>query len=679
MPGNIEEDSAQLDLWGGPGPQTNPIPLEEDRGRLPSGHHPDEPFDQVGSVWESDLPHDVAAAAKKILPRDRDRRQCVEELESTAANRGLTYRQVLEAYAECVSGLAESAESSPQASPKGGLVPPEALIERMRQALDALERHYPLDCRIEHAPGDDVTITNPLDVAEYFRPAIAHLTQEQLRVLWLDTRNQVIGQHMAHQGDNKSSMVRAADVFRQPMAAGASSVILAHNHPSGNSGPSPEDIKITKELKQVADQLGIELLDHVVIGRSGHGDYTSLNERDLLQTRKVKERRADIRAPSGASPPGDSDGPPGIHENVTREREQAGAPAKRLEKPDSSRGSVKPLCSAAEENSRQGQETGPGPYISKPGSYAGQAHPQGPGSRKVRAARSSNGRSPVGAAGAAQARGPVVPAIAVNRGMINEARLVLSSPFRSSGPGPVYGPPQPPLDELHGTTMTPEMVGDMDSNTFGDDDYTVDQRVKAARWLMAAYELNRRRPVYPRIWYPPGLYLLGGKMGGGKTLIGTNLAVIFAICGWPTYSSAAFLFGKRFDEAQVFAFPNFVAPGCFLFLDELHAIYGRYQGSATRNQTMAQATASFRKQRITCFGTTAREWLVGGDLKASVLGLGYPYQPDPPDPAPRHPGRTGQSGGITPNRGVARSCGRASARGSKWSASAAPNTPIPTT
>ncbi len=88
-----------------------------------------------------------------------------------------------------------------------------------------------------------------------------------------------------------------------------------------------------------------------------------------------------------------------------------------------------------------------------------------------------------------------MPAIAVNRGMINEARLVLSSPFRSSGPGPAYGPPQPPLDELHGTTITPEIVGDMDSNTFGDDDYTVDQRVKAARWLMAAYELNPNPPL----------------------------------------------------------------------------------------------------------------------------------------------------------------------------------------
>ena len=121
-------------------------------------------------------------------------------------------------------------------------------------------------------------------------------------------------------------------------------------------------------------------------------------------------------------------------------------------------------------------------------------------------------------------------------------------------------------------------------------------------------------------------------MGDGKTLCATNIGVTYMMCGWPVYSTAAFLFGKRFDEAQTYAFPKFVSPGCFLFADELHAIYGRYQGSATRNQTMAQATASFRKQKILCFGATAREWLVGGDLKASVLGLGYPYRSRPAGP-----------------------------------------------
>ena len=353
MPGKIEEDPAQLDLWGGPGSQTNPIPLEEDRGRLPSGHHPDEPFDQVGSVWESDLPPRVSKAAKKILPRDRDRQRCVEELESTAANRGLTYRQVLEAYAECVSGLAKAGESGPQAGPKGSLVPPEALIERMRQALDALVLHYPLDCRIEHAPGDDVTITSPEDVAEYFRPAIAHLPQEQLRVLWLDTRNQIIGQHMAHQGDHNSSLVRAADVFRQPMAAGASSIILSHNHPSGDPDPSPQDVKITKELKEVADQLGIELLDHVVIGRGGNGRYVSLAERNHLPTRQRSYKMDDPPGPFEITSPAGPGEPFEGRVGGTPRRDQREGAIAPLEKPDLTHGSVKPLCAAAETKTTQ--------------------------------------------------------------------------------------------------------------------------------------------------------------------------------------------------------------------------------------------------------------------------------------------------------------------------------------
>ena len=225
-----------------------------------------------------------------------------------------------------------------------------------------------------------------------------------------------------------------------------------------------------------------------------------------------------------------------------------------------------------------------------------------------------------------------MPAAAVTRALLDQARHVLSESFRPTGRPPVYGPPQPPLEELHGETFTPEMVGDMGPNPFGEDDYTVDQRVKAAQWLLDAYELNRQRPIYPRVWYQPGLYLLSGKMGDGKTLCATNIGVTYMMCGWPVYSTAAFLFGKRFDEAQTFAFPNFITPGCFLFADEFHAIYGRYQGSATRNQTLAQATASFRKQRILCFGTTAREWLVGGDMKASILGLGYPYRSRPKGP-----------------------------------------------
>ena len=224
--------------------------------------------------------------------------------------------------------------------------------------------------------------------------------------------------------------------------------------------------------------------------------------------------------------------------------------------------------------------------------------------------------------------------IPVSKDMIVAARRQLTvtarMPVSPEAAKHQFGPPQPPLEELHGVTITPEMVGDMDRNQFGEDSYSVDARVSAAKWLMEAYEINRLRPVYPRIWQEPGLYLLSGSMGGGKTMVCANIGVIFMMCGWPPYSTAGFLFGKRFDEAQTFAFPNFITPGCMVFADELHAIYGRYTGASIRGQTMAQATASFRKQKIYCFGTTAREWMLAPDIKASILGLGYPRRSAPP-------------------------------------------------
>ena len=226
--------------------------------------------------------------------------------------------------------------------------------------------------------------------------------------------------------------------------------------------------------------------------------------------------------------------------------------------------------------------------------------------------------------------------IAVNKDMIARAKAQLTGMAGTSITREEaqyqHGPPQPPLDELHGVTITPEMVGDMPRNMFGEDSYSVDERVRSAKWLMETYEINRLRPVYPRIWQEPGLYLLSGSMGGGKTMYCANLGVIFMMCGWPPYSTAGFLFGKRFDEVQTFAFPNFITPGCMVFADELHAIYGRYTGASIRGQTMAAATASFRKQKIYCFGTTAREWMLGPDIKASILGLGYPRHSSPPGP-----------------------------------------------
>ena len=105
------------------------------------------------------------------------------------------------------------------------------------------------------------------------------LAQEQLRVLLLNTRNQVMGQRVIYIGNVNSSVVRPAEVLRAAVIDSAPSIIITHNHPSGDPTPSPEDVSITRELVQAGKLLGIDLLDHVVIG----GDrWVSLKERKLM-------------------------------------------------------------------------------------------------------------------------------------------------------------------------------------------------------------------------------------------------------------------------------------------------------------------------------------------------------------------------------------------------------------
>ncbi len=108
------------------------------------------------------------------------------------------------------------------------------------------------------------------------------LAQEQLRVVLLDTRNRVLDVVMIYQGPPRrmnSTVVRMAEVFREAILAYAPNVILVHNHPSGDPSPSPEDASMTKQALEAGRLLGIELLDHIVIGR---GRFVSLKDQGVL-------------------------------------------------------------------------------------------------------------------------------------------------------------------------------------------------------------------------------------------------------------------------------------------------------------------------------------------------------------------------------------------------------------
>ena len=105
------------------------------------------------------------------------------------------------------------------------------------------------------------------------------LAQEQLRVLLLNTRNGVMAQRLIYQGTVNSSAVRPAEVLRPAVTGAAPSIIISHNHPSGDPTPSPEDVAVTRDLVAAGKLLDIEVMDHIIIGA---GRFVSLKEKGLM-------------------------------------------------------------------------------------------------------------------------------------------------------------------------------------------------------------------------------------------------------------------------------------------------------------------------------------------------------------------------------------------------------------
>ena len=116
-------------------------------------------------------------------------------------------------------------------------------------------------------PSDPWLIRTPTDVAEPLVDAMGSLEREELRVLLLDTKNVVRAQRTVYRGNLAGSSVRVGEVYRDAVRTCAAAIIVAHNHPSGDPGPSGEDLRITAELAEAGRLLDIELLDHLVIGR----------------------------------------------------------------------------------------------------------------------------------------------------------------------------------------------------------------------------------------------------------------------------------------------------------------------------------------------------------------------------------------------------------------------------
>jgi len=131
------------------------------------------------------------------------------------------------------------------------------------QLLAAIE----LGRRLAQKQNDEkFTIRSPQDAAAYLMPDMTSLNQEHFVVLFLNIKNQIIHRQTIFIGSLNASIVHPREIFREAVKRSAASIICAHNHPSGVPTPSEEDIEVTKRIEEAGYIMGIELIDHVIIG-----------------------------------------------------------------------------------------------------------------------------------------------------------------------------------------------------------------------------------------------------------------------------------------------------------------------------------------------------------------------------------------------------------------------------
>ncbi|MEK3788896.1 RadC family protein [Paenibacillus sp. FSL K6-1230] len=122
-------------------------------------------------------------------------------------------------------------------------------------------------------------IRSPRDVSDLLSEQLRYLQKEHFVCLFLNTKNVVIAQETLSIGSLNAAVVHPREVFRAAIKCSSASIICAHNHPSGDPTPSKEDVQLTQRLIEAGSIVGIDVLDHVVIG---DGQYVSLKERGLI-------------------------------------------------------------------------------------------------------------------------------------------------------------------------------------------------------------------------------------------------------------------------------------------------------------------------------------------------------------------------------------------------------------
>ena len=123
-------------------------------------------------------------------------------------------------------------------------------------------------------------IRSAKEAVEFVTAMIGEEDREVFLVLCLNVKNEITAIHRCHVGSLNASIVHPRDVFKSAILNNAASIIVAHNHPSGNCQYSPEDIEVSRRLKEAGDYIGIEVLDSIIV--SHHNEGLSLKEKGLM-------------------------------------------------------------------------------------------------------------------------------------------------------------------------------------------------------------------------------------------------------------------------------------------------------------------------------------------------------------------------------------------------------------
>lgn len=169
---------------------------------------------------------------------------------------------------DSLAGLVRA--STPELTAQKGLGP--AKVAQLKASLELGRR------MLIESPEERPQIRSPADAANLVMSEMSLLEQEHLRVMLLDTKNRVLTTEPVYVGSLNTSLIRVGELFREAIRANCASLIVVHNHPSGDPTPSPEDVAVTKQIVEAGKLLDIEVLDHLIIGRQR---FVSLKERGL--------------------------------------------------------------------------------------------------------------------------------------------------------------------------------------------------------------------------------------------------------------------------------------------------------------------------------------------------------------------------------------------------------------